>query len=154
MGKLKLLGGVVLVVALVVALLATIGPLPGFIIGGNPADKPATWPDTSGVHEVLLEVDAGLLPRVVIIWVIEYDEALHVVGADDSGWTQGIGQGGEVRLRLEDATYTLQATRITDNVEPIFAAYVAKYQPDYPDIVASFPSPADAATGTAVFRLE
>ena len=39
-------------------------------------------------------------------------------------------------------------------LEPILQSYVAKYQPDYPDIVAGFPSIEGAAGQFGVFRLD
>ena len=131
---------------------APIGPVPGFFIGGTATAVPEQWPDTSAVHEVKLRVP-GALPRVVIIWVVEHDGALHVVGARDSGWVSRLAQGGPVELRLGDATYALDATRLDSGWEDVLRAYVAKYQPDYPDIVASFPSVEEAGEQIAVFRL-
>ena len=68
-------------IAFVAAILATlvfvtpIGPMPGFFIGGQPTPVPKAWPDTSKVDEILLKVP-GILPRVVIIWVVQVDSAL------------------------------------------------------------------------------
>ena len=148
--KYILVGLVVLAAVLVVV--APIGPMPGLFIGGNSMQAPAQWPDTSGTHEIKLRVP-GSLPRVVIIWVIQHDGELHVVGAKDSGWVAMIGQGSPVEMRLEDSTYALNATLLTQGWEPVLNAYVDKYRPDYPDIVNSFP-PIDQAQGSiAVFRL-
>ena len=136
-----------------VALVAPIGPLPGFFIGGTPASAPDRWPDTSEVHEIRLKVP-GTLPRVVIIWVIEYLGELHVVGSQESGWVTRIGAGGPVEMRLGDSTYALNAVPVSQGWQEILEAYVAKYEPDYPDIVAGFPSLEEAEGTIAVFRLE
>lgn len=147
-------GSVLLVVLLVIgALIAPIGPVPGFFIGGTSTTAPATWPDTSAVHEVRLKVP-GTLPRVVIIWVVEYAGDLHVVGSRESGWVKKIGVGGPVELRLGADTYALHAVPVDDEFEPVLAAYVEKYQADYPDIIAGFPAIEEARSGVAVFRLE
>lgn len=143
---------VLLVVLIAVALLAPIGPLPGFLIGGTETEPPATWPDTSDVHEILLEVP-GTLPRVVTIWVIQYASDLYVTGYMKSGWVRMLGDGGPVRMRLGDRTYPLTATVVTEDVEPVLTAYMDKYRPDYPDIVADFPPPAEAEGSYALFRL-
>lgn len=143
---------VLFVVLVAVALVAPVGPLPGFLIGGTPTPAPETWPDTSDVDEILLEVP-GTLPRVVTIWVIEVASELYVTGYTESGWVQMLGDGGLVRMRLGDETYSLTATAVTDDATPILTAYMDKYRPDYPDIVAGFPSPEEARDSYAVFRL-
>ena len=143
---------VALVLVLVLALAAPIGPMPGLFIGGTPAEAPQTWPDTSQVHEIRLRVP-GTLPRVVIIWVIEADGDLHVVGSRESGWVKMIGAGSPVELRLGDDTYALVANPVTEGWEAILESYVAKYRPDYPDIVAGFPDIDEARGSVAVFRL-
>ena len=145
--------GVIAVMAVVVALLAPIGPLPGFIIGGTPATPPATWPDTSKVHEIKLKVP-GTLPRVVIIWVIEYAGELYVAGSSDSGWVTRIGNASPVQMRLGDNTYNLTAETVTANQQAILTAYVDKYRPDYPDIVGGFPSVEEAADAFGLFHLK
>ena len=96
---LKIIFAVALSALVVVAVAAPIGPLPGFFIGGEQSAPPASWPDTSGVHEIRLKVP-GTLPRVVTIWVIDRGGELHVVGNRDSGWVKMIGQGAPVEMRL------------------------------------------------------
>ena len=142
----------ILVILAVVIVAAPIGPLPGFFIGGTPTEAPGRWPDTSAVHDIRLKVP-GTLPRVVIIWVVQHADELHVVGARDSGWVEMIGPGSPVEMRLGDATYALTATPLTEGWEPVLNAYVDKYRPDYPDIVAGFPSVEEAEGQVAVFRL-
>ena len=144
---------VFMVLLLVLVWAAPIGPMPGFFIGGTPASAPDRWPDTSGVHEIKLKVP-GALPRVVIIWVIEHEGALHVVGGSDSGWVEGIGAGGPVEMRLGDDTYALNASPVSEGWQAILEAYVAKYEPDYPDIVAGFPTIEEAEGTVSVFRLD
>ena len=141
------------VVLLVVAIVAPIGPLPGFFIGGTETDVPETWQDTSQLHEIKLQIP-GALPRTVIIWVIEYAGDLYVVGSRDSGWVQMIGSGSPVKLRIEDATYSVNAAPVANGWEPIMEAYIQKYQPDYPEIVAGFPSLEEAQGLIGVFKLE
>lgn len=150
---LKIVIAVAAVVAIVLALIAPLGPVPGFFIGGNPTPAPAQWPDTSSTDEIKLLVP-GTLPRVVIIWVIEHAGDLYVVGARGSGWVDMIGDGSPVEMRLGDSTYALNAAPVPSGWEPVLTAYVDKYRPNYPEIVAGFPSPEDAAGQVAVFRLE
>jgi hypothetical protein len=94
----------------------------------------------------------GTVPRVVIIWVVEHGGELHVVGSKDSGWVAMIGAESPVEMRLGDNTYALQAAVVAEGWQPILEAYVAKYQEDYPDLVAGFPSVDEAKGLVAVFR--
>ncbi|MDJ0788415.1 MAG: hypothetical protein QNK05_16535 [Myxococcota bacterium] len=144
----------VLLALVVIAFLAgPIGPVPGVFIGGTSAESPEAWPDTSKLDEIRLKVP-GTIPRVVIIWVIEFGGELHVVGSKESGWVQRIGTGSPVEMRMEDRTYALRATPVSENWREILEAYTAKYEPDYPDIVASFPTLEEAEGTVAVLRLD
>ena len=146
-------------IAFVAAMLATlvfvtpIGPMPGFFIGGQPTPVPKAWPDTSKVDEILLKVP-GTLPRVVIIWVVQVDSALYVVGSRSSGWVQRIADGANVEMRLSGNTYALAAVPIRQELERVVNAYKNKYRADYPDIVAGFPTLEEAGDQFGVFRLD
>ena len=129
-----------------------IGPFPGFFIGGQPTPVPQTWPDTAKVDEILLKVP-GILPRVVVIWVVQVDGALYVVGNSASGWVQRLGDGAAVEMRLSGNTYALNALPVTEDLERLFNAYKDKYRPNYPGIVAGFPILAEADDQFRVFRL-
>ena len=146
-------------IAFVAAILATlvfvtpIGPMPGFFIGGQPTPVPKAWPDTSKVDEILLKVP-GILPRVVIIWVVQVDSALYAVGSRSSGWVQRIADGANVEMRLSGNTYALAAVPIKQELERVVDAYKNKYRADYPDIVAGFPTLEEAGDQFGVFRLD
>ena len=127
--------------------------MPGVFIGGTSTEAPERWADTSDVDEIMLRVP-GTLPRVVIVWVIEYDGELHVVGGRDSGWVQMIGAGSPVDIRIGDSTYSLEASPVDQGWREVFEAYVAKYRPGYPDIVTGMPSVDDAEGVLAVIRLD
>lgn len=143
---------VLVVILLIVAVLAPIGPLPGFRIGGSETPVPENWGDTSQVHEINLKIP-GTIPRVVIIWVIQYEGDLYVVGNSSSGWVKKLGNGGPVSMRIIDKTYSLSARKMMTGWEPVMQDYVEKYRPDYPDIINGFPSPEEAAGSISVFRL-
>ena len=146
-------------IAFVASMLATlvfvtpIGPMPGFFIGGQPTPVPKAWPDTSKVDEILLKVP-GILPRVVIIWVVQVDSALYVVGSRSSGWVQRIADGANVEMRLSGNTYALAAVPIRQELERVVNAYKNKYRADYPDIVAGFPTLEEAGDQFGVYRLD
>ena len=139
-------------VGLIVALVAPIGPLPGFFIGGTPSEPPAEWGEIAYAHEIELKAP-GSLPRVVVIWMAEDGGDLYVLGAKNSGWGTRIGDSAPVEVRIGANTYALQASRTTQGWQPVLDAYMAKYTADYPDIVASMHSAAEAADIYAVFRL-
>lgn len=125
-GKMKILKyavAAVVVILLIGALIAPIGPVPGFIIGGNATAAPALWPDTSELHEIKLKA-GGFPPRVVIIWVIEHDDELWVAGGSDSGWVTRLAADGNAELRIEDNTYPVQAVAIKEPAvwQPVLAA--------------------------------
>jgi hypothetical protein len=149
---LKVLSLVLVAAAVVVVLAAPIGPVPGFFIGGEPTAAPTSWPDTSGVHEIKLKVP-GTPPRVVTIWVVDHAGELHVVGSRESGWVKMIGEGSPVEMRIDDKTYALNAVPVTDGWQAVLEDYVAKYEPDYPEIIAGFPKPEEARDAVAVLRL-
>jgi hypothetical protein len=153
MRALKIAFAAILALLLVVALVAPIGPIPGFFIGGTLTDAPEQWGDPSNVHEIFLRVP-GTLPRVVTIWVVEHADELYVVGSKDSGWVTMIGAGSPVEMRLGDNTYALNASAMAEGWQQVLQAYVAKYQADYPDIVADFPSIDEAEELVTVFRLD
>ena len=145
---------ILLVLGLIVLIAAPIGPLPGVFIGGTDTPAPATWEDTSGIDEVRLKVP-GAIPRVVIIWVIDFEGELYVLGMKSSGWTGMIGEDGSpVEVRIGDHTYAVEATAIQDRAEEVYTAYLAKYEPNYPDLVASFPSIEEGRDLAIIFRLD
>lgn len=152
MKVLKIAVPILLVGIILLAWIAPIGPMPGIFIGGTASDLPDSWGNTRATHEIRLEVQ-GTLPRVVIIWVVQVDGQLYVVGAKGSGWVEMLGQGGPVRMRIGDKTYSLAASLVTTGWERILEAYIDKYRVDYPGIIEGFPTMEEAAATTAVFRL-
>ena len=153
MKVLKIAALVLAVVLAILAWVAPVGPMPGIFIGGTPSPLPDAWGGTRETHEIKLEVSGGLVPRVVIIWVVQVDGDLHVVGFKGSGWTNTLNTGGSVRMRMGDKTYDLDAHLVTSDWQPILEAYLDKYRADYPDIVAGFPELAEAREVASVFRL-
>ena len=145
-------GWVLLAMLVLVVVLAPLGPLPGIFIGGTPTPAPVQWQDTSEVHEIKLRVP-GTLPRVVILWVIEFAGELHVIGEKGSTWVRMIGEGGPVEMRLGDETYALTALSVEEGWQPIYQAYLDKYRSDYPDIVSQFPLLEEGDATGVLFQL-
>ena len=145
----KISGGLFLVI-IAIAWIAPIGPMPGFIIGGVESPTPTSWGDTKPVHEVRLAAN-GIVPRVVIIWVVQLDGELYVLGANDSGWVERLGKDKEARVRIKDKTYQVTAIRQTESLARITEAYWSKYEPDYPSLIAGMKD--TPRNSVSIFRL-
>ena len=153
MSKILKIGVLVLLLgAGIIIVLAPIGPMPGFFIGGTEKSAPEDWGIQADVDEIRLKV-SGLVPRVVIVWVVKFKDELYVVGSSESGWVKMLGEGAKVEVRIADSTYALNAIRISSELEPIVTAYSNKYRPDYPEIVNSFPTMDEAKGSFGVFKL-
>ena len=146
-----LIATVVLVFGL--ALAAPIGPMPGIRLGGTAATPPDQWSSMTLPEEVRLATSAGFLPHVVIIWVVEDDNRLYLIGAPDSAWVEGATQSPDVRLRIGDNAYDMRATRIAAGREDMFQKYIDRYKDNYPEIIASFPPIEEFSQGAALFEL-
>ncbi len=153
MKVIKILVPVLVLLLIVAVLILPVGPVPGVMIGGTVSDVPATWQDTSAIHEVKLKVGGGGIPRVVTIWIVQMNNDLFVIGSGESGWVKKLGSGGPVELRIEGNTYSLNAKLMDSGWEPVLDAYLAKYRPDYPDIVDDIPDSKSAVGKIAVFKL-
>ncbi|NKC00631.1 MAG: hypothetical protein GKR90_19355 [Pseudomonadales bacterium] len=144
---------VLLVVGVIAAIAAPLGPMPGLLIGGTDSEVPSSWGDTKSIDEIHLQIGVGPIGRTVIIWTVQVDGDLYVTGQKDSGWTQGIGSGGPVRLRMADKLYELNASPVTENQVEILNAWLAKYAVNYPEITSAFPDPEESLQTSALFRL-
>ncbi len=144
---------VLVALALGVARAAPMGPRPGIRLGGNPATPPAQWSSVTLPEEVRLATSAGILPHVVIIWVVESDNRLYVIGAPDSTWVEGATRSPDVRLRIGDNAYGMRAIRIEPGRQDIFQMYIDRYKDNYPEIIETFPPVEEFSQGGALFEL-
>ena len=143
----------VIVLVVGVALAAPIGPMPGIRLGGSPATAPTQWSSVDLPEEVLLSTSAGVLPHVVILWVVESDDRLYLIGDPAGTWVEGATRSPDVRLRIGDNVYDMRAARITSGRQDIFQMYIDRYKDNYPEIIASFPPIEQFAQGGALFEL-
>jgi len=150
---LKIIVAILALALPIVLIAAPIGPLPGLWIGGTETPAPSIWQDTSGVDEIRLKAP-GAIPRVVIIWVVDFEGELYVLGMKSSGWTGMIGEGGPVEVRIGNETYAVRATPVVERAEEVYTAYLAKYEPNYPELVASFPSIEEGRETAVIFKLD
>ena len=138
--------------ALLVMYLLPIGVVPGFFIGGTEQQVPEKWEDTSGIDEVRLRA-GDLIPRVVIIWIVQVNGELYVSGGKDSGWVSRLLKNADAQLRIGDSTYAVTAERQTQNLDELMSAWYDKYQPNYPEIVGQMRAASSNPRPYEVFRL-
>jgi len=103
--------------------------LPGGALEGKPAAVPESWAFTDAVETVQLETRPAD-PYSVNIWVIAMDPNLYVhAGANRSAWVEHIEADPNVRLRVDDSIYALQAARVEgqDEFDRFSDAYEKKY---------------------------
>ena len=138
--------------AILVLYLLPIAVVPGFFIGGTEKQVPAEWGDTSGIDEVRLKAK-GLIPRVVIIWIVQVNGELYVSGGKDSGWITRLLENDNAYLRIGDNTYSVTAERQTQNLDELMNAWYNKYQPNYPELVGQMREASANLRSYEVFRL-
>ena len=126
--------------------------VPGFFIGGTEQQVPEKWEDTSGINEVRLRA-GDLIPRVVIIWIVQVNGELYVSGGKDSGWVSRLLKNADAQLRIGDITYAVTAERQTQNLDELMSAWYDKYQASYPEIVGQMRAASANPKTYEVFRL-
>ena len=139
---------------LIVVLAGPIGPIPGIRIGGTPTPPPADRASITLPDEVQLATGAGLLPRVVNIWVVSHENALFVFGAKDSGWVKNVQARANVELRIGDVTYPLTASVETAITREVYQKYIERYRAGYPEITATMPAVDEVSEVGVIFRLD
>jgi hypothetical protein len=144
---------VLVIVLIAVALAAPLGPMPGIRIGGTAAEPPPAWDGAALPDEVRFATYDGALPYVVTIWIVESGGGLYVVGAPESTWVQKATSSPEVKVRIGDQVFDMLATRMPPGREDVLAAYIERYEDDYPEIIDSLPPLEELAAGSALFEL-
>ncbi len=143
----------VLVVVLVTLGCTPIGETPGLRLGGAGAAAPESFAFVQENEVIQLEARVSLLPRVVIIWGVGFDDALYVWGDPESGWVRRVAERpDDVRVRVGDNVYELSATKVNDASEKkrAVAAYQAKYAEALDEI---FGRPATVDDFELIYRL-
>ncbi|MSR12095.1 MAG: hypothetical protein EXR84_09895 [Gammaproteobacteria bacterium] len=88
---------------------------PGILIGGTPTEAPADFTPLNGVHRgPILMQQAGFPPLVIYLsWVATPDGVITATRPDGGYWARRVRErGGDGKLRIGDATYTMTATEI------------------------------------------
>ena len=106
--------------------------LPGNSLSGEVIDPPPSWEEFSEVQVVQLETSPED-PYSVNIWLGVIGPDIYVAtGADPTNWTEHLGINNNVRLRIGENIYQLEASPVTDPAERgrVGADYVRKYDLD------------------------
>jgi hypothetical protein len=84
---------------------------------------------------------------------VESGGSLYVVGDPASTWVKKATNSSDVRIRIGDSVYDMQARRMPTRRVDVLQAYVDRYKADYPEIINSFPPLPEFAQGSALFEL-
>lgn len=109
--------------------------LPGDALHGNVTDPPADWSAFADLEIAQLETNPAD-PYSVNLWVAAIGSDMYVATGDDgTNWTEHIDADRDVRLRVDDNIYELEARRVNDpqEVARVAAEYVRKYNLDAED---------------------
>ncbi len=118
-----------------------VGLMPGGALSGDVAAPPSDWGPLDEADVVQLET-AG--PYSVNIWGVVVDNEYYIASArgHESRWARRIDRRSpEVRLRIEDKVYELQAVVVDDETKllNVADAFNAKYdtdaEADFPDVI-------------------
>jgi hypothetical protein len=102
---------------------------------GEVSDAPADWSILEDIDTAQLETQPDD-PYSVNIWVAGIGSDAYVAtGEDGTNWSEHIAVNHDVRLRVEDRIYELEAVRVHDATElnKVSRAYVKKYGLDADD---------------------
>lgn len=110
---------------------------PGLWLSGEERDFPADWAFTNDTPEIFVQVDTPyLLPHSVTVWCAEVDGTLYLAAfdPDSKNWPGWVRNNPDVRLKIGTDVYdvTLEEMADPEEIAPVQAAYVAKYQLDDP----------------------
>jgi hypothetical protein len=106
--------------------------LSGNALPGDVSDPPPSWEEFSEVQVAQFETSPED-PYSVNIWMAVIGPDLYVAtGADPTNWTEHLDISNDVRLRIGEKIYELEASRVTDPAERgrVGAEYVRKYDLD------------------------
>jgi hypothetical protein len=109
---------------------APMGETPGIRLGGSAATPPDSFTFIRETEVIQLEARGAILPRVVNIWAVGFDEAIYVWSDPGTGWSQRVEKRpNDVRVRIGSDVYRVRATRVTEasETERVAHAYQEKY---------------------------
>ena len=107
----------------------------GADLEGEVMDAPGDWKILENIDTVQLETRPDD-PYSVNVWSTGIGPDVYVATGDNPpSWTQHIDADHDVRLRVQDQIFVLEARRVRDpdELQRVSAAYVAKYGLDIDD---------------------
>lgn len=108
------------------------GFIPGRELDGDEEPPPIEWTKINRIATVQLEFRPDK-PYSINIWAVAIDQDMYVAtGEDGTRWTEYLQQTPQVRVRVQESIYPLNAVRIEDAAERkhVTDAFVAKYNLD------------------------
>ena len=94
---------------------APIGETPGIRLGGSGAPAPDSFAFVRDSEVIQLEAQGRLLPRVVNIWGVGFDEAMYVWSDLGTGWSRRVEERpNDVRVRVGSRVYEVRASKVSD----------------------------------------
>ncbi|MBW2243677.1 MAG: nitroreductase family deazaflavin-dependent oxidoreductase [Deltaproteobacteria bacterium] len=102
--------------------------IPGGRLDGEVAATPSDWAIANDIEDLQLETRPGD-PYSVNVWGAGVGDRFYIAAGrgEESTWAQNIAADPNVRLRVGEFIYELQATRIDDDAErDLFLAAVKK----------------------------
>ena len=106
--------------------------LAGSALSGEVKDPPADWSEFTPVQVVQLETQPDD-PYSINIWMAAIGNDIYVATSEDgTTWTDYIGANPDVRLRIGEILFELEANRVIHQEERsrVAAEYVKKYDLD------------------------
>ena len=106
------------------------GETPGIRLGGSGVGAPDGFALVQHSEIIQLEAQGLLLPRVVNIWGVGFDDAMYVWSDPGTGWSGRVEERpDEVRVRVGDNVYELSASKVSDAdvKQRVAEAFQAKY---------------------------
>jgi hypothetical protein len=106
---------------------------PGLWLGGEVANERVTdWRFTDDIEEIFVETRPWYgVPHSTTIWCVESGGELYIgsYGDEKKTWEKHVARDPEVRLAIDGTLHevTLSPVSEPDRIEPLDAAYAAKY---------------------------
>ena len=129
--------GVLVVIGVTVGVLSTrafepVVGFPGGALARKEAPVPDAWAHTQDVSTIQLETRPAD-PYSVNLWGVGVGKSFYVsTRPEGTGWSRNVDADPQVRLRVQDAIYAVQAVRIESEAERdnVLDAYATKYESD------------------------
>jgi len=118
-----------LILLLVLAACSEYLPIAGGELEGTVSPLPTDWTELATTEIIQLE-STGETPYSVNLWMVEVGGAPHVFAGDNrTQWVENIAGNPDVRLKVGDEIFELQAIRVTDAA--LFETFARTWESKY-----------------------